>query len=346
MKAGQKKINTSMISLLQYLLSICVIVVHCGSLTGYEPLHFTLKSIFGRMAVPFFIICASFFLKPRLDDLKNIRGYLSKLLKTYLFWSLLYLPYTISYFFSLHLPIYLLPLGLVVALLYLGMSYQLWYIPAFLLGFFLVNLSLKHLGMRKIGILVCLLYSWGLLETYSAYLHHTLLLDWYQTYAHLFFTARNGIFYTPIFIYAGYYLAEYYQRRTFSSRPLSKLTLAFSFLCLEGVVVHAHQGMDKNFFALLPLFSIFLFNACTRVSWLGQYDLRRFKAYSIYYYFLHPLFIEVALFFLKNSAMSTYDKGKILFTAALVGSHLTSEFILYYQKRRRRSSPLGQNVIK
>ena len=114
-----------MISLLQYILSIGVIIVHCGSLTADESLHFTLKSIFGRMAVPFFIICASFFLKPRLDDLKNIRAYLKKFIKTYLFWSFLYLPYGISYFFRLHLPVYLLPFGLLVALLYLGMSYQL-----------------------------------------------------------------------------------------------------------------------------------------------------------------------------------------------------------------------------
>lgn len=122
MSFERRKVNTSMISLLQYILSIGVIIVHSGSLTANEPLHFAFKSIFGRMAVPFFLICASFFLKPRLDNLKNIRGYLSKIIKTYLFWSLLYLPYGISYFLSLHLPVYLLPVGLLVALLYLGMS--------------------------------------------------------------------------------------------------------------------------------------------------------------------------------------------------------------------------------
>ena len=42
MRIEQRNINTSMISLLQYILSIGVIIVHCGSLTADESLHFAL----------------------------------------------------------------------------------------------------------------------------------------------------------------------------------------------------------------------------------------------------------------------------------------------------------------
>ena len=55
--------NTSSISFFQCLFAIAVILVHSGRLTSYEPLHFGLKSMLGRLAVPFFIVCASFFLK-------------------------------------------------------------------------------------------------------------------------------------------------------------------------------------------------------------------------------------------------------------------------------------------
>ena len=58
--------NTSSISFFQYLFAIAVILVHSGRLTSYEPLHFGLKSMLGRLAVPFFIVCASFFLKQSL----------------------------------------------------------------------------------------------------------------------------------------------------------------------------------------------------------------------------------------------------------------------------------------
>ena len=65
--------NTSSISFFQYLFAIAVIMVHSGRLTSYEPVHFGLKSILGRMAVPFFIVCASFFLKQSLRDARKMK---------------------------------------------------------------------------------------------------------------------------------------------------------------------------------------------------------------------------------------------------------------------------------
>ena len=79
--------NTSSISFFQYLFAIAVILVHSGRLTSYEPLHFGLKSMLGRLAVPFFIVCASFFLKQSLGNSQKMKAYLVKIVKTYLFWS-------------------------------------------------------------------------------------------------------------------------------------------------------------------------------------------------------------------------------------------------------------------
>ena len=75
-----------------------------------------------------------------------MKAYLVKIVKTYLFWSCVYLPYAWIFFSSLQLPVYLFPAGVLIALLYLGMCYQLWYIPAFLLGLLLVNQLVKRLG--------------------------------------------------------------------------------------------------------------------------------------------------------------------------------------------------------
>ncbi len=77
--------NTSSISFFQYLFAIAVILVHSGRLTSYEPLHFGLKSMLGRLAVPFFIVCASFFLKQSLGDSRKMKAYLVKIVKTICF---------------------------------------------------------------------------------------------------------------------------------------------------------------------------------------------------------------------------------------------------------------------
>lgn len=328
--------NTSSISFFQYLFAIAVILVHSGRLTSYEPLHFGLKSMLGRLAVPFFIVCASFFLKQSLGNSKKMKTYLAKIVKTYLFWSFVYLPYAWLFFSSLHLPIYLFPAGVLIALIYLGMCYQLWYIPAFLLGLFLVNQLVKHLGMVWTGFLALLLYCWGLIETYSAYLDTTSLLKGYQLYSNLFFTARNGLFYTPIFIYIGYYLYDHFHAQTFRIHRWQKLALAFGLLCLEGIIIFQHEGIDKNFFFLLPFVTVYFVNACLRSSFLKSYDLQYLKQMSIALYFSHPIFIEWARYGFSSLPLSYPDRGKLIFVTALFGSHLFGLAMLWVRERREK----------
>ena len=328
--------NTSSISFFQYLFAIAVILVHSGRLTSYEPLHFGLKSMLGRLAVPFFIVCASFFLKHSLGNSKKMKAYLVKIVKNYLFWSFVYLPYAWLFFSSLHLPVYLFPAGILIALVYLGMCYQLWYIPAFLLGLFLVNQLVKRLGMVWTGLITFLLYCWGLIETYSAYLDTTSLLKGYQLYSNLFFTARNGLFYTPIFIYMGYYLYDHFHAQTFRIHRWQKLALAFGLLCLEGIIIFQHQGIDKNFFFLLPFVTVYLVNACLRSSFLKSYDLQYLKQMSIALYFSHPIFIEWARYCFSSLPLSYSDRGKLIFVTALFGSHLFGLAMLWVRERREK----------
>lgn len=328
--------NTSSISFFQYLFAIAVILVHSGRLTSYEPLHFGLKSMLGRLAVPFFIVCASFFLKHSLGNSKKMKAYLVKIVKNYLFWSFVYLPYAWLFFSSLHLPIYLFPAGVLIALIYLGMCYQLWYIPAFLLGLFLVNQLVKHLGMVWTGLITFLLYCWGLIETYSAYLDTTSLLKGYQLYSNLFFTARNGLFYTPIFIYMGYYLYDHFHAQTFRIHRWQKLALSFGLLCLEGIIIFQHQGIDKNFFFLLPFVTVYFVNACLRSSFLKSYDLQYLKQLSIALYFSHPIFIEWARYGFSSLPLSYPNRGKLIFVTALFGSHLFGLAMLWVRERREK----------
>ena len=339
--------NTSSISFFQYLFAIAVILVHSGRLTSYEPLHFGLKSMLGRLAVPFFIVCASFFLKQSLGNSKKMKTYLAKIVKTYLFWSFVYLPYAWLFFSSLHLPIYLFPAGVLIALIYLGMCYQLWYIPAFLLGLFLVNQLVKHLGMVWTGFLALLLYCWGLIETYSAYLDTTSLLKGYQLYSNLFFTARNGLFYTPIFIYMGYYLYDHFHAQAFRIYRWQKLALAFGLLCLEGIIIFQHEGIDKNFFFLLPFVTVYLVNACLRSSFLKSYDLQYLKQMSMALYFSHPIFIEWARYGFSNLPLSYPDRGKLIFVAALLGSHLFGLVMLSYHswQKEKKNRSLEKEVL-
>ena len=125
-------VNYALLSLFQYIASILVILVHCQRIFEHEDLHFIQKSMFGRMAVPFFLISSAYFFRVRWKrehGSTKLTLYIKGILKVYCFWSLVYLPYALTYFQSLHWPLYLAPLAILAALFYIGMSYQLLVYP-------------------------------------------------------------------------------------------------------------------------------------------------------------------------------------------------------------------------
>ena len=45
----------------------------------------------------------------------------------------------------------------------------------------------------------------------------------------------------------GYYLYDHFHAQTFRIHRWQKLALAFGLLCLEGIIIFQHEGIDKNF---------------------------------------------------------------------------------------------------
>ena len=121
----EQPVNYAMLSLFQYMASILVILVHCQRLFENEVLHFTQKSMFGRMAVPFFLISSAFMLKSSLAKKQDMKLYIKRILKQYLLWSGIYVPYALAYFWTLPVQKHYAPLALLAGLLYIGLCYQL-----------------------------------------------------------------------------------------------------------------------------------------------------------------------------------------------------------------------------
>lgn len=63
MQNKPKPLNTSLLTLVQFIGAILVITLHCRRLFEADQLHFIQKSIFSRMVVPYFMVTASFFLR-------------------------------------------------------------------------------------------------------------------------------------------------------------------------------------------------------------------------------------------------------------------------------------------
>ncbi|MDE6476119.1 MAG: acyltransferase, partial [Erysipelotrichaceae bacterium] len=87
-----------MIDLIKYICSILVIVIHTSPGLPYSrPLNFFLINIIGRIAVPFFFIANGYFMSKNLQQKGNVyfKQYIKSLIKIYLLWSLVYLPFGI-----------------------------------------------------------------------------------------------------------------------------------------------------------------------------------------------------------------------------------------------------------
>lgn len=331
----EQTLNYAMISLCQFIFSILVLLLHAQRIFPQDEFHFLQKSMLSRMAVPFFLICSSFFLQKHQSE----RGehawfvYLKRLGRSYLFWSSLYLPYAIAYFFSLKTqPIYL-PLALLVAFLYTGTCYHLWYIPAFIFAQYLLRFLQKYLKFQYVFAIVFLLYLFGMAETYSAYFEKSLWITLYNNYRAIFFTSRNGLFFVPIFICLGKSLYDYRFSPVLTRHPFKKFLLSLLFWSFEACIVFQHQGLDKNFFlGLLPT-SFFFFNWISRIEWSNKKKWTKLKTLSIYYFFIHPIFIEIGFIVVASWKNPLWQKGIIVAIGTLLGTHVVSYFIIYYQEK-------------
>lgn len=329
------KVNHAMVSFLQFVFSILVIMFHSSRLFHNDITHFIQRSLFSRMAVPFFIICSSFYVKKKIaQESTYLTAYIKNYIKNYLIWSLVFLPYGIYYFISLSLPVYLFPATLMLAILYTGTCYHLWYLPAFLTGLFLVNLLRKRVALPYVFLIFFVLYCIGSIETYSAFFENTIVMSTYSSYATIFFTSRNGLFYSPVFICLGFIVYEYRENDLFIHYYSEKLLLSFLLLCLETYIVYKNQGLDKNFLLALVPFSMFLFNWAIRVPFYKNKSFYKLKQLSILYFFIHPLFIELINMSPLKELMNTVHLGWATFSITLIGTHLLASLILYIIKHK------------
>ncbi|HFI0645601.1 TPA: acyltransferase family protein [Streptococcus suis] len=330
MQNNSKPLNTSLLSLIQFIGAILVIALHCRRLFDNDQLHFIQKSIFSRMVVPYFMVTACFFLRRNYPSLS--KHYLIRYSKQYLTWSALYLPFYLIYLTLQEIPLHYYPLALLVGLTYTGTSYQLWYMPAFLLGLVLVHFSLKKWGWRITVSLACLLYLLGSVETYSSYLEESALLTAFDNYKTFFFTSRNGLFYAPIFVLTGTYLADKLNHPIFQYRQKTKLLISTVILICETTIIYLNQGYDKNFiFSLVP-FTAYL------VAWTLTTDLFRqkkfqfLKEYASYYYFIHVIPVEISFFFLENSSLTKIQQGWLVFIITIITCQLLSWLIIKHKR--------------
>ena len=298
------------LDLFRFLSSIIIIVLHARPFftVSYE-IDMAINNIIGRICVPFFFFISGYFAaKQEQKKPDYIRSYIRSMIPVYLLWSAVYLPWSLSLaapyiqqvsglLCTIGLPtaiqnlllLLLVPLAVIVALLYSGVYYHLWYFPALLLSMLVLRWWKRKYSLRGLLTVSFVLLLFGATETYYGFCGQFFqsLLHYYYA---VFFTTRNFLFFALFYVTLGYWMGK--QEQPASSLCFLKLLLSIAALVGEGMLLQTTQRLDSNILlACVPL--VYYLFSCLLYTNIHVPQLSEipFRAISKYYYLVHPLMI-------------------------------------------------------
>lgn len=327
------------IDVFRLIMSILVIVIHTGPLRDYNrAANYLLVNILARVAVPFFFFATGFFLykKCMKNGIGSVTSYLLKILKEYIFWSIIYYPiyiakysaisnYTIGHLSKIYLRDFCI----------FGPYCHLWYLHAVLLGTTIIFILLK-IKVKPINIVIISVpfYTLGLsYQSYYGLLSKFFGGNWILKQIFWNDTTCNGLYFGFIFIALGMLFAE---RECIYKNNENKgygicLLVSIIFLIAEGIICKELKWTRKYdvemYIGLLPV-TWFLFEwlLCNPIKISGSISIVcRYLSKSVFYIHMIYVYIYTDLLKLHNSFVK--------FVFALVASVLTA-LILNWGKIR------------
>lgn len=283
------------------LAAVLIVANHTSPLLSYDPTaDFILTRIIARVGVPFFFMATGFFLvTSMLAGGDSLRKFLLKTTKLYLVAMLLYLPVLVykGYFAEPDMP-----LALLKDIVFDGTLYHLWYLPAVMLGAWIVYILLRAFTMQTALAITALLYVIGLLgDSYYGLVEQLPVLQGLYAVLFQFFDyTRNGLFFAPLYLLLGGMIAgkkKQMQRKT----ALTGVALSSVLLLAEGLTLHHLdlQRHDSMYLMLVPVM-VFLFHALLTCKGASN---RQWRTIAMAVYILHPLCIILVRGFAKVAGL-------------------------------------------
>lgn len=288
------------IDFMKYICAVFVILLHSSTILTFSPVfRFLIVNVFGRVAVPFFFVSGAYFLAKNIQQKERcyVKTYLFYLCKSYVFWSVAYLPLGIIWIQdNLQLAWYSYPVALLIAILYVGMYYPLWYLPAFMMAVLIVYWWTKYFRLQWLFMLSCILLCFGALETYYGVLPNGPLLDFFNFYIKYFITTRNFLFFALFYVTCGFALA---QTKTFLNKRMAMAGSILFFICMgiEAYFLVSSETLNFNILLFAAPFTICIFSYLLQCDVVLPIRYRNLRRYSQYYYYVHGF----VLFFVSCS---------------------------------------------
>lgn len=216
-----------------------------------------------------------------------------------------------------------LPLILIIALLYTGVYYHLWYFPAVILSLIVLSKWKKKFNLHSLLIISFILLLFGTTETYYGVLPIEIkhLVSYYYN---IFFTTRNFLFFGLFYIVLGYYMGT--KKKLYSKYCFEKLIICFFLLIFEAILLHDTNRLNSNILlSCIPLVYYLFISVIYMTKKKDKSSRFSFKDYSKYYYLIHPLII----FILFSIGILNVDVSPIIqLVYVIILTHLASFIII------------------
>lgn len=318
-----KKIN---IDVCRFIATLMVVAIHIYPLSSFsENVDYMFTRVLFRIAVPLFLMITGYYILPKSLDEKNIiKNYTLKIVKLYLISMLIFLPINIYNGYFKQFDIILIIKDIFLN----GTFYHLWYFPSLILGLWIIYLLLRKLNIKVTGLIVIIMYFIGMFgDNYFGIIKDIdVFNDLYSFIFNIFDYTRNGLFYTPIFIYIGYVISiksidiDY-------KKSIILFILNLILLMIEGALLYFNRipRHSSMYIFLIPL-SFLIFNLIVNKSSGSNKDLRNISSWI---YILHPLFIVVLHFISNKIHFNLFNNSLVNYVLVLL---LTIVFILVIKK--------------
>ena len=317
--------------------AILIVGIHTYPLMSVsEVANFYLIHVFGRVAVPFFLMVTGYFLLPRYfrgnnSDAQPLLKFIKKTGLVYVLATLLYLPISI---YAGHYDGGNLLATIARNIVFDGTFYHLWYLPASIIGVLIVYALRRMFPQLAVIIIACVLYIIGLFGDNYYYLAYevSVIRQGYDLGFRVFSYTRNGLFYAPIFIVMGASIAML-KTRVKTWVCVVGLVVSLFLMMIEGYVLR-HFALSRHssmYIALLPCM-FFLFNTLRDAGGMSSAVLRNI---SMWIFILHPLFIVVVRGLARGVGLTglLVDNSVMHFLAVCMLTVVASGVCVYIQYR-------------
>jgi len=302
------------IDIARYVLALLVVCIHTFPfLEISETFNTYFIHTVCRLAVPFFFTTSGFFFFRNYDseneDLNETRlkKALIRLFRIYLIWTIIYLPYTI--FDYTHTGFHIKYLFTYVRDFFLnGSYYHLWFLPALMLADIIVYCLYKNKGLNFTLLITLILYFVGYLINVYTPIWESIpgVSFFFGFFTKTLSTARNGIFFGPMFIAIGLLLSR--TRRLPKKVSLIGFLISFVLFFAE-VSLYRHFGILRDltsmYICLIPAI-YFLVNYLLKINIPYRKMFTILRHDSLMIYTSHILFAKIFLALMPHAHLVVY----------------------------------------